>query len=210
MNELVNKDAENHRLVGGILCLDFTNTLNGHRGVVMHEYLLDYRDLVLWSRHAGILNQAEASALLDAAARSPAQAAPVLEKATQLRQTFFQVFSSLAGGAAPASEDLERLDAARHEAMRHTRLVPIDAGFAISWDEPSALERPLWQVSLSAAELLVSPDVGRISECDGAGCDWLFLDTSRNHLRRWCSMEECGNRAKMRRRYARQREADGG
>jgi predicted RNA-binding Zn ribbon-like protein len=44
-----------------------------------------------------------------------------------------------------------------------------------------------------------------VKQCAGEGCGWLFLDTSRNHLRRWCTMDECGNRAKMRRRYERVR-----
>jgi len=36
-------------------------------------------------------------------------------------------------------------------------------------------------------------------------CAWLFLDTSRNHSRRFCSMDECGNRAKQRRHYQRRK-----
>jgi len=47
--------------------------------------------------------------------------------------------------------------------------------------------------------------LGRVRECDGAACTWLFLDQSRNRSRRWCSMESCGNRAKARRHYHRQR-----
>ncbi|MGH3132366.1 MAG: CGNR zinc finger domain-containing protein [Gaiellaceae bacterium] len=48
----------------------------------------------------------------------------------------------------------------------------------------------------------------RVKECPGAGdCGWLFYDTSRNGTRRWCSMEGCGSRVKMRRQYARRRES---
>jgi predicted RNA-binding Zn ribbon-like protein len=53
--------------------------------------------------------------------------------------------------------------------------------------------------------MLASPQVLLVRSCAGANCDWLFVDTSRNHLRRWCSMDECGNLAKMQRRQARQR-----
>ena len=38
--------------------------------------------------------------------------------------------------------------------------------------------------------------------CDGDGCAWLFIDTSKNRTRRWCDMAICGNRAKARRHYA--------
>ncbi|MEW6230587.1 MAG: CGNR zinc finger domain-containing protein [Bacillota bacterium] len=34
-----------------------------------------------------------------------------------------------------------------------------------------------------------------------------FLDTTRNHSRRWCSMRDCGNRVKVRRFYNRKRAA---
>ena len=58
----------------------------------------------------------------------------------------------------------------------------------------------LWPVAHSAAELLISDDLDRVKQCaDDRGCGWLFVDTSRNRSRRWCSMESCGNRAKVQR-----------
>ena len=66
-----------------------------------------------------------------------------------------------------------------------------------------ALERPLWPVLWAAAELLTSADRDRVRACASDPCRWLFLDLSRNRSRRWCSMEDCGNRAKARRHYAR-------
>ena len=69
-----------------------------------------------------------------------------------------------------------------------------------------ALERVLWPVVRSAADLLTSPERGRVRRCGGANCDWLFMDNSRNHSRRWCDMGSCGNRAKARRYYARHKE----
>ncbi len=45
----------------------------------------------------------------------------------------------------------------------------------------------------------------RVKACAEAGCGTLFHDTSRNRSRRWCAMEDCGNRAKARRHYARTR-----
>ena len=55
MNEI--RGAEAHHLIAGELCVDFANTLYGHSDAPIHEYLLDYRDLVLWGRHAGILTE---------------------------------------------------------------------------------------------------------------------------------------------------------
>jgi len=78
-------------------------------------------------------------------------------------------------------------------------LEPGGAGFSGSWPAADYLDRPLWPVARAAADLLQSEQLERVGECaDDRGCGYLFLDTSRNHSRRWCSMESCGNRAKAR------------
>ncbi len=59
----------------------------------------------------------------------------------------------------------------------------------------------LWSVAHSATELLTS---GPLERAKGwAGCNWLFVDESRNKSRRWCMMEKCGTQEKMRRYVAR-------
>ena len=50
---------------------------------------------------------------------------------------------------------------------------------------------------------------GRVRECAAPACPVIYLDTSRNRSRRWCSMEDCGNRAKARRHYASKRKEMG-
>lgn len=39
---------------------------------------------------------------------------------------------------------------------------------------------------------------GRLKICPGDDCGWAFYDPSRNRSKRWCSMEACGNRSKVR------------
>jgi predicted RNA-binding Zn ribbon-like protein len=50
---------------------------------------------------------------------------------------------------------------------------------------------------------MTSEELARVSSCGADTCRWLFLDTSRNHSRRWCDMKVCGNRMKARRFQAR-------
>lgn len=52
---------------------------------------------------------------------------------------------------------------------------------------------------------LIRDHPGRVRECAAPECGMLFLDTTRNHSRRWCSMERCGARAKASAYYRRQR-----
>ena len=64
------------------------------------------------------------------------------------------------------------------------------------------LDTMLPPILQSAVDLLVSKnDLERVKQCEGDSCGWLFFDTSRNRSRRWCSMADCGNRAKARRFY---------
>lgn len=192
-------DADKHHLIGNALCLDFANTLYGHRGTPLHEYLCEYRDLVLWSRHAGILDITQAEKLARLAALQPDHAARVFRHALAIRELIFRIFSALASGKSPNPADLTALNAARAEVLAHSTINRTQHGFSLDWDEPGALDRMLWDIVLSAADLLTSERVGRVRECSGDACDWLFVDTSRNHMRRWCLMSVCGNRAKAHR-----------
>jgi len=49
--------------------------------------------------------------------------------------------------------------------------------------------------------------VAYVRACASKTCQWFFLDTSKNHRRRWCDMTKCGNRAKFQRFYSRKKEA---
>jgi predicted RNA-binding Zn ribbon-like protein len=199
-------DTYQFEFTGGDLCLDFTNTADGDVNNEWHERLNDYADLVAWARQAGALTDAEAARLLAEAEQSEAQAATVLNGAIELRFTLYRIFSALAADDRPEAADLVRLNAALAAALTHLRVIPHDDHFDWGW-AADGLARPLWPVVYSAAELLVSDQTGRIHECAGDTCSWLFLDTSRNHSRRWCDMKGCGNRAKARRHYQRAKQS---
>ena len=125
-----------------------------------------------------------------------------------LRETLYRIFKLIAGGAQPRQEDLEALDQARLQVLAQSRLIQQHNNFSIKWQsDPESLDRMLGPLVISAVDLLTSDEIKRLRECDGDGCDWLFVDESRNHLRRWCSMEHCGNRSKSRRQYARRKKA---
>jgi len=197
------------RLLGERLCLHFVNTVEGPISEHPEDFLPTYADLVRWSRHAGLLTDAEVNPLLSAASARPAQAKAVFVRALALRDAIGRVFRAIAGETPPAAGDLADIKQEYVAALEHARLEPADGAFAWSWpDGPAKLDRPLWPVARSAVELLTGADLTRVRICPGADdCGWLFYDTSRNGRRRWCSMEGCGSRVKMRRHYATHRSA---
>lgn len=193
-------------LPGAQLCLDFANTADWHDSDHPHEGLAGYPDLVAWSLEARLLTDGEAESLLRGAERHPEEAASALERAVALREGLFRIFSASAEGSRPEESDLAALNALLSVALGQLRVIPKVGGFSWGWSGgEEALDRMLWPVARSAAELLTSGDLNRVRKCAGYPCGWLFLDTSRNQSRRWCDMKSCGNRAKARRHYERQR-----
>ncbi len=185
-------------LTGGHPALDFANTLSGRRSPPSRDDLPTYASLLEWSLAAGTLDAPRAVELAAAAAADPAAAAAAHAEAIALREGIFAVFAAVAAGGAPPAAAMAALNRGLARALPHLRLEPAGDGFAWSW-EGSDLERPAWPLARAAAELLAGADRDRVRECDADTCAWLFLDRSRNRSRRWCDMQVCGNRAKVRR-----------
>jgi predicted RNA-binding Zn ribbon-like protein len=192
-------------LSGGALCLDFANSW-GDRQRAESDRLRSYQALVGFAAQAGAIGRREAKTLLRQAERAPAAATAVLASARALRDALYRLFAAQARGRRVPTADLAAVNVALQEALPHLRLGRQAGAYAWSWQSADGdLTAPLRPIARSAAELLTCADLARVRECDGAACTWLFLDESRNRSRRWCSMESCGNRAKARRHYHRQR-----
>ncbi len=205
----VESDALTLNLKTGWLCLDFANTAEWHASDHPEEHLNTYADLVAWARRVGILTTDQARRLLNKADRHRADAAITLERTIALREAIYHIFSAVAQDLPPKESDLAILNTGASEMLAKSRIVPTSDGFKWGWDgDEDALDRMLWPVVRSTVDLLTSKELRRVGECeDDRGCGWLFLDMSRNRSRRWCFMKNCGNRAKVRRYYERQRAA---
>lgn len=192
----------------GRLCLDFANTVRARPLSDRIEYISKYEDLVSWARQATILTPGEATLLNEDAARRPRPASEALAQALTVREAIYGLFSARAAGLPAPSNDLRALNRAIGRAMSRAGLVTTGGRFEWAWPEVKPdLDRVLWWVSRSAAELLTSADLPFVRECAGYDCGWLFMDTTKNRSRRWCDMSTCGNRAKGRRHYERKRAA---
>ncbi|MCX6047885.1 MAG: ABATE domain-containing protein [Chloroflexi bacterium] len=189
-------------------CLEFANTADWHASEQPVETLHSYADLVAWSQRIGILTSGSAEELNQQAARFPLDATTFLGQAIELREAIYRIFRAVTAAQSPDVADLEILNARLPATYSHLQIVQSGDHFAWGWrDEEPQLDRLLWPVVRSAADLLTFSELNRVKQCaDDRGCGYFFIDTTRNHSRRWCTMESCGNRAKARRHYARQRD----
>ena len=199
-------------LDAGLLCLDFANTLDWHASEHPIEMLTSYADLVNFGLESGLLNAEEAARLLERSQERPYIAKTWLIQAIRLREALYRVFVAIAHseeGAAVDPADLDIITGFWQQAAHSLRLFEEAAEFRWQWAlQPDDLARVILPVVQSAVNLLQSDDRQRIGQCqDDRGCGWLFLDTSRNRSRRWCSMDSCGNRAKAARHHARGRQS---
>ena|SRR6266851_7521204 len=193
-------------LTGGLLCLDFANTVDDRTEVHPQELLNSYNDLVSWSQQAHVLTEQEAQRLLEKAARRPSEASRVLKRAVAIREAIFRIFKAVVEDASPEDEDLVSLSAAVADAQNHAGIFLEAKGFKWDWvGKAGELDCMLWPIARSAADFLTSDDLDTVRVCASDSCDWLFLDTSKNHSRRWCNMKSCGNREKARRFYSRKK-----
>ncbi|HEX7735105.1 MAG TPA: ABATE domain-containing protein [Ktedonobacteraceae bacterium] len=193
--------------IGGLICLDFSNTLGGQRNGETREYLFGYEDLVAWSRQTDTITEDQASVLLRAAQQRPGEATATFEKALLFREVIYRIFAAVISGIQPAQADLAMLNAELGKALAGGRVGPVAGGFDWEWtSDPAALDPMFGSIARSAADLLTSLEHALVHECANEACSWLFVDQTKNHRRRWCSTTGCGNVAKVRRHRQRLRE----
>jgi predicted RNA-binding Zn ribbon-like protein len=201
MNETM--PAKKFEFIAGALCLDFCNTVGGSREGVPREFLNSINDFISWAEQAGVFDGRQAADLRRNASQRPAEAAAVLDRAIELREALYRIFFALMEAKPPRKGDLAKLNAELAQALGRLRVEPGKnrEGFQWQWaEEDTRVEHPLGPIARSAAEILTGEHMLRqVRHCHGANCGWLFLDSSKNHSRRWCDMRDCGNRAKVRR-----------
>jgi predicted RNA-binding Zn ribbon-like protein len=201
------QESPKYQEKGSRLCLDFANTMQWHAGAHPQETLRTYADLAGWAQNSGLVTKPEAQYLLRLAESHPAQAERALRRAIALREAVYRIFVSLIKGTSPTESDLAELNHSLADISNGAYIKNNARGFEWVWNvDKASLELPIGFVALSAAELLVSAERERVGQCaDERGCGWLFLDTSKNHSRRWCDSKDCGNRERQHRHYERTR-----
>ena len=191
-------------LIAGNVSLDFVNTLDD-RHLQPKELLETYADLARFGEDTGLLEPSQVDRLYWRSSADPERAQQALLAGRELREAIHDVFWAIMNRRPVPPVALARLNHYVRTAAAHMRLAPVKWGFEWKFDELLDFDGVLWPIARSAADLLASDQRGYVRACSSKACEWFFLDTSKNHHRRWCDMTRCGNRAKVRRFYARQK-----
>jgi predicted RNA-binding Zn ribbon-like protein len=200
--------------IADALGLDFLNSVATPVDTEV-EWLANGSDLVAWLEQAGQLPPHEASAFRTMAQRGELDL--VAKQARELREWFRgfvrrhkgKPLRGKAGDKPPAAaviDELEPLNRVLAQDQAFGQIVApepdqaAEASTALAWrmlrrwEAPEALLLPIAQ---ALAELVCAEDFSHVKACEGAACTLVFLDRTRGHGRRWCSMAVCGNRAKQ-------------
>ncbi|MEV0385680.1 ABATE domain-containing protein [Nonomuraea sp. NPDC050643] len=170
--------------IGGRVCLDFAATL-GRRHAAAFERLPDPAALSRWIAEAGLHPE-------------PGEVTPHdLAHARLLREALNRMVRAVMDGAAPDPSDVEEVNAASRLPDLAPLVVLTSSGPALRRQAAHVAPAALATVARDAATLVTGPLIDRVKECANPGCSLLFLDDSQARRRRWCSMERCGNLAKI-------------
>jgi len=193
------------QLVAGNVALDLVNTLDDRFSPTgPQELLATYDDLLRFLVESELLTDRQARKLKRLEATEPDRA-QILEQVKALREALAAVAYAQLNREEVPEDSLETLEDCFKQAAARRRLTAEDGNLSWSWKGLSRqLAAPLWLLAQSAADLLLPEQATHLRACSSDTCRWLFLDTSKNHTRRWCDMKVCGNRMKARRFQARQ------
>lgn len=176
-----------HEFAGGRLCLDFCNTLSRGPGEGPRDRIDSAAAFSAWAKRLG---------RCEVGPPTPDQ----LARLRDFRRALLAIFDAAVEMTGPAPENLRALEAEIADFRRSDRLIsPVNGRFALVDSTEAPVERLRHDIARDAAQLLLGDDIARLKRCPGDDCLWLFFDSSKNLSRRWCAMEDCGSRHKVRR-----------
>jgi predicted RNA-binding Zn ribbon-like protein len=186
------------------LWLDFVNT-DAAAQLPGGDLLRDFEALLTWLQGQSAVDDERGSGIRRRAVLQPAAAAATLVDARRVRAAL-RALAERGDVQERVREDavieINRV-LGRSAGTRRLDHVP-EGGFARSFvptgDAFAGLMIPIVE---SAADSLIEEELPRVRRCADPRCHRVFLDGTKNGLRRWCDMGTCGNRAKAARHRAR-------
>ncbi|HJZ76560.1 MAG TPA: CGNR zinc finger domain-containing protein [Vicinamibacterales bacterium] len=196
--------AQYFQLVAGHVALDFANTLDWRFDPTRRiDLLSNYEQLLDFATQAAVLSTNQSRRLR--ARTTDQDARRIVREAIALREVIDSLFRSIATESSPRGDQLKKFNRFLRDLRLPSYIGRRGSEFVLLAGDVSARsDGPLWPIVDAAVSLLTSAERARVRECGEPSCRWLFLDTTKNQSRRWCSMKICGNRSKAARFRARQ------
>jgi predicted RNA-binding Zn ribbon-like protein len=184
-------------------CLDFTDSVDWRTINHAKDQFVSYSKLLEWSKKHHVLDAKQEAAL--SSRTSDQEARQVLTDAIRLRESVYHIFSAIAHDRRADAKDIGVLNDYLARGLANLRVREDEESYGWDWSSKASPDMVLYPIASSAASLLTSDELGRVRECanEDEGCGSLFLDCSKSQTRRWCSMDTCGNRTKVRTYYDR-------
>jgi predicted RNA-binding Zn ribbon-like protein len=202
------ESARKFFFIGNDPILDLLNTVPVLEGGPV-DLLGSLADVTRWLEGSGLMTAEEARELRGVN-YSVSEGAAALSKVKSLRE----VLRELVLGLEERGTITKAVLAAVNEILRST---PISC--EIAWHAQKRRFDARWRshkedigsmamapLVRAVVQLLSERDASLVKKCENPVCVLHFYDTSKNHSRRWCSMEVCGNRIKAAKHYRRHRD----
>ena len=190
--------------VGNHICLDFINTQIIHKGRIV-DLLQDFSHLVEWLTETEVLDVTKAKETHRKWTGKP-ESERVLEQAREFRSVLRAIIERIIEGKPTQKSAVDAINKLLSNRIGYPQLIRVRDGFKTQfYAESSEVIHLIVPLAESASDLLCHGDFSLIKKCENPVCVLYFYDVSKNHARRWCSMNICGNRMKVAAHYRRQR-----
>lgn len=177
---------------GNDLCLDFINTDIVDRAKRV-DLLGDCGDIVNWLIEAGCIDPGTAERMLLVCYKDGGE---ILERVRKFRSQLKNMVEVITAGKPLRRSHIEPVNEVLRGEGTYSSLILIDGKARLITHSSSTALEPRLHIAHAAAELLTSKELSRVRKCFNPKCVLYFYDESKNHGRKWCSMDRCGNRMK--------------
>jgi predicted RNA-binding Zn ribbon-like protein len=188
-------------------CMDLINSeeLDGRDGVP-EEHLPSVDAAIDYFTKRGLAHEATLRAQAES---GPGGGDGWLARLYATRSALREVWDAEVEARPPRQDALDTVNDLLRQAPR-IELVPGEGGIGVGHrhTEVDPTGEALARVTVPLVEALASGETSRFRICANDACRWVFEDRSRAGRRRWCDMQSCGNRAKVRRYRSRHKEDD--
>ncbi len=189
-------------LDGNDRCLDFLNT-EMFEGDQRIELLEDFTDLVDWLKVSGLVDAGMGKELLN---DKKINKEKILKHVKSFRSKLKKMVKELSLGKLPGESGIKAINQILKSNKAYHQVHMHDGKVELITIPINQYNDALRLIAESAVKLLTQKNLALIKKCNDPVCTLFFYDESKNHTRRWCSMDRCGNRAKASIHYRRKKE----